>query len=50
MIEASKMFTKWELVLWDPIESIDGWHQLGNGHWWVARYQGRFFDFYLCAN
>lgn len=40
-------FYSWDLVMWDPIE--DG-KQLGNRQWWFMRQQGRFYDYYLCAN
>lgn len=37
--------TKWQLTIWNPFQIT-----LGNGNWWIARHQGRFMDYYLCAN
>lgn len=42
-----KLISIAELVLWCPIK--DG-ALYGNRQWWFARYQGRFYNFYLHAN
>lgn len=49
MTGATKIFSHWQLILWDPTDEKDEL-RLGDGNWWIPRFQGRFFDFYLHAN